>query len=159
MKTKRLILLLLVAVIMLISLSSCQMSHERVLDTLPDYFASFEYLDPNSFRDYTYYCKYYYKNLTSEALNESKYFSIAGASDVEEILLFIENYEMHVSASPEASRVYDFDKSVIGAGDYFYIETIEGKKSGEITYGKFDDYDVYYFDLESQILYYFHNND
>ena len=155
---KKCVLILTVLITVVFILSSCQMSHERVIDTLPDYFAYFEYLDPNSFRDYTFYCKYYYKNIESSTFGGNKYFKQVTNSDISEILQFLNEYEMSVDASPEATKVYDFDKSIITAGDFFYIETLEGKKVGETEYGKFEDYDLYYFDLDEQILYYMHNN-
>ncbi len=149
---------LVIVAVLLISLTSCKMSHEKVIDTLPDYFASFEYLDPNGFRDYTYYCKYYYKNIDANTFDENEYFKIVSDNDIENILSFINEYERTTSSFTEVQRVYDFNKKIIEAGDFFYIYTMEGEKSGAHTYEKFEHYDVYYFDISEQILYYFHNN-
>ena len=58
---------------------------------------------------------------------------------------------MWVREEPDVEAGYDFDISEIEEGDYFYIETDE-------FYDEFGCYDVYYFDMETEILYYFHNN-
>lgn len=157
MKIKKLLIFISISILIFI-MSSCQMAYEKVLDTLPNYFASFEYLDPNGFRDYTYYCKYYYKDVASETFEDNKYFKVASADDVNYILSFINEYEDTTKNFEEVQKIYDFDKNIIKEGGYFYVYTMEGAVSGGVTYEKFDHYDVYYFDLDSQILYYFHNN-
>ena len=73
--------------------------------------------------------------------------------------MFIEDFEGWVEAcGGELKENYDFDKTIITDGDFFYIDTKEGESIGQGTYGKFDNYSVYYFDVDAQILYYFHNN-
>lgn len=158
MKVTKRIALLLVITVLVFTMLSCKMSHEKVLDTLPNYFASFEYLDPNGFRDYTYYCKYYYKDITAETFNDNRFFTLTSHEDVEYILSFIDDYEDETEHYGEVQKIYDFDKSIISEGDYFYVYTMEGTISGGVTYEKFDHYDVYYFDLDAQILYYFHTD-
>ncbi len=56
------------------------------------------------------------------------------------------------------SDEYDFSESNITQGDYVYIKTKEGEKSGNSYYDKFDYYTVYFFDLEQHTLYYIHNS-
>ena len=158
MKIRKLAIILVVVAILTMSLTSCKMEHEEVLDTLPDYFASFEYLDPNGFRDYTYYCKYYFKDISADTFDDNRFFSKVEEGDLEEILSFINEYEDTTKSFEEVSRIYDFDKSILKPGDFFYIKTLEGKMAGERDYEKFDYYSVFYFDLENQILYYFHND-
>ena len=46
----------------------------------------------------------------------------------------------------------------INSGDYFYIYTLEGKPIGQSIYGKYDNYDVYYVDIESCTVYFIHSN-
>ena len=60
--------------------------------------------------------------------------------------------------SQEREKEYDFDINLITEGDYVKIKTKEGKKIGNSKYGKFDDYSVYFFDVETLTLYYIHNN-
>ncbi len=158
MKIKKLTSMLVFVAILAVLLTSCQMEHEEVLDTLPNYFASFEYLDPNGFRDYTFYCKYYFKDISAATFEDNRFFNEVKKDDLAEILSFIDEYESTTKSFEEVSRIYDFDKSVLKTGDFFYIKTLEGEPAGERTYEKFDYYSVFYFDLENQILYYFHND-
>jgi hypothetical protein len=53
---------------------------------------------------------------------------------------------------------YDFDTKCMTGGDFVLIESKEGVSDGNIVYGKYDNYNIYYFDTDSNILYYFHNN-
>ena len=131
---------------------------ELVIASLPDY-ESKEFYTIEGFQDYTDYAKYIYDNITIQDLESSEYFTITTADDVENIILFIEDFEGWVEAcGGELKENYDFDKSIVSEGDFFYIETKEGEPIGQRTYRKFENYDVYYFDVDAQILYYFHNN-
>ena len=57
------------------------------------------------------------------------------------------------------ARKYSFDRNVqINKGDYYYIYTLEGKPIGNSKYRKFDNYDVYYVDIETKTVYYIHAN-
>ena len=131
---------------------------ELVIASLPDY-ESKELYTNDGFQDYTDYAKYTYDNISIQDLESSEYFTITTADDVENIILFIEDFEGWVEAcGGELKENYDFDKTIITDGDFFYIDTKEGESIGQGTYGKFDNYSVYYFDVDAQILYYFHNN-
>ena len=134
-------------------------SHQNsVISSLPDY-ESKEFFTSGGFQDYTDYAEYIYDNITIEDLKSSEYFTITTADDVEEILLHIIDFEAWVEAcGGELKENYDFDKTIVTEGDFFYIDTKDGKPIGQGTYGKFDNYSAYYFDVDAQILYYFHNN-
>ena len=134
-------------------------SHQNsVISSLPDY-ESNEFYTNGGFQDYTDYAKYIYDNITIQDLKSSEYFTITTVDDVEEILLHIDDFEGWVEAcGGELKNNYDFDKTIVTEGDFFYIETKDGDPIGQGTYGKFDNYSVYYFDVDAQILYYFHNN-
>lgn len=133
---------------LLFSLCGCSY-RDPVLASLPDYKNEFFYTD-GGFQDYTDYAKYTYESVTAEEFEDSKYFTATTAEDVEEILLHIDNFEEWVEISEaDLKGNYDFDKTIVAEGDYFYIKT----KAGE-----FDNYSIYYFDIDAQILYYFHTN-
>lgn len=134
-------------------------SHQKsVISSLPDY-ESKEFYTDHGFQDYTDYAKYIYDNISIQDLESSEYFKIITADDVEEIRLHIDDFEEWVEVcGGELKENYDFDKTVVTEGDFFYIETKDGEPVGQGTYGKFDNYSVYYFDVDTQILYYFHNN-
>lgn len=128
------------------------------LVSLPDY-ESKEFYTSGGFQDFTDYAKYNYDNITLQDLESSKYFTITTADDVEEILVYIDDFEGWVEVcGGELKENYDFDKTNVTERDFFYIETKDGQPIGQGTYGKFDNYSVYYFNVDAQILYYFHNN-
>lgn len=126
--------------------------------TLPDYEMK-EYYTSGGFQDFTDYAEYSYDGITPQDLESSKYFTITTVEDVEEILLHINNFKKRVKAcGGELMENYDFDESIVTDGDYFYIKSKHGEPIGQGIYNKFDNYTVYYFDVDKQILYYFHSN-
>ncbi len=134
-------------------------SHQKsVISSLADY-ESKEFYTSGGFQDYTDYAKYTYDNIKIQDLETSEYFTKTTADDIEEILLHIDDFEGWVeTCGGELKENYDFDKTIVTVGDFFYIETKDGEPISQGTYGKFDNYSVYYFDVDAQILYYFHNN-
>ncbi|MBQ4617557.1 MAG: hypothetical protein IJB27_04205 [Clostridia bacterium] len=156
--------LLLLTLTLLLSLCGCTYRlcgytyQDPVLASLPDCKSKVFYTS-GGFQDFTDYAKYTYESVTAQDLKESKFFSETTADDVEEILLHIDNFEEWVETiGEELKDNYDFDKNIVSEGDFFYIETKAGEPIGQGTYDKFDNYSVYYFDIDTQTLYYFHNN-
>ena len=60
--------------------------------------------------------------------------------------------------SADRLREFDFDINDINEGDYVKIKTKEGQKIANGKYEKYDNYSVYFFDIETLTLYYIHNN-
>lgn len=149
---------LLLTIMLLLSLCGCTYQ-VPVLATLPDY-KNKEFYTSGGFQDYTDYAKYTYNSVTVENLESSKYFTVITSEDVDEILLHIDDFEEWVETiGGELKKNYDFDRSIVTEGDFFYIKTKYGEPIGQQgTYGKFHNYSVFYFDIDAQILYYFHNN-
>ena len=128
---------------------------DSVLNSLPDY-ESRAFYTTDGIQDYTDYGKYTYRSVTAQDLEDSGYFSPLTDSDIEEILLYIEDFEVCVSSvGGELEKYYDFDKALVSKGDYFYFKT---KPIDDKPEGKFADYTLYYFHIQTQTLYYFHNN-
>lgn len=146
-------------ILIAVMLGGCGITYQDpILGSLPEY-QSKEFYTSGGFQDYTDYAKYTYDFVPFEDLNASKYFTKTTIEDVEEILLHIDNFENWVEViGDELKENYDFDKTVVSVGDYFYIRTKAGEPIGQGTYGKFSNYTVYYFDVDTKILYYFHNN-
>ena len=148
---------LLLTLILLLGICACSDS-DTVIASLPKYSKEVLYTD-GGFQDFTDYGKYFYESVTAQELEASEYFTAAAEEDVEEILSYIDDFENWVEAADEKLRDgYDFDKAIVSEGDFFCIITKDGEPIGDGAYGKFDDYTVYYFDLDAQILYYFHSN-
>ena len=126
---------------------------------MPDYESKEFYTNEDSFQDYTDYAKYIYDNITIQDLEFSECFTVITVDDVDEITSYIDDFEGWVElCGGDLKQNYDFDKSIVTEGDFFYLDTKYGEKIGQKIYGKFDNYSVYYFDIDTQILYYFHNN-
>lgn len=126
---------------------------DPIIESLSNYERK-EFYTSGGFQDFTDYAKYVYLSTAMQAFENSEYFRAMTAEDVEEVLLYIENFEMWVEIiGGDLQENYDFDKSAVIEGDFLYIETNEGSMSG-----KFDNYSIYYFQTGTQILYYFHNN-
>lgn len=131
---------------------------DDLLSALPGYSSS-EYYTTGGFQDYTDYAKYTYDSLSQEDIIATGYFVTMTEADIPNILSYIENFEGWVEiVGGEVEENYDFDKSILSEGDFFYIKTKEGEPIGQSTYGKFDNYSIYFLDVESSVLYYFHSN-
>lgn len=106
------------------------------------------------FQDYTDYAKYSYGRVD---LDGNKYLRSITSDSKKALLEHIDNFEKWVNAiktgDPTNELVvnYDFDSSVITDGDFVYITDDPG-------YDYLGCYDVYFFDSESNTLFFFHNN-
>ena len=152
---KKVVLIMLAGVILLGSLCLgfiLIIPGDPVLESLPKYSAK-EYYSSGGFQDTTDYAKYTY-HISEEDLQNNEYLLPVESTDVPQIIAYIEDFEEWVLVSQEfPSDSYDFDKEIVSIGDYFYIfnQYQEADKA-------FWNYDVYYFDLETLTLYYFHSN-
>lgn len=114
-----------------------------------------EHYEQDGFQDYTDYAKYIYPS-TEIIVNNNEY----GKVTKEDILIikgYFENFHNWMKTYNRLDE-YDFDESIINEGDYIRIKTKEGKKIGDSKYEKYDNYSIYYFDIETLTLYYIHNN-
>lgn len=114
-----------------------------------------EFYDKQGWMDFTDYCKYYYNNTTTFE-NNSTYRQIS-ESDIDTVSGYFSDFQLWMEEEKRTDE-YDFDINCISKGDYVLIETKEGSKIGQNAYGKYDDYSIYFFDKDSCILYYIHNN-
>ncbi len=145
-------LLFIFTAIIVLLLSACAVVTDKVLLSLGSY-ESKEYYTSGGFQDYTDYAKYTYKNINVE---QNKYFKRIDDLNQWNLILHIENFEEWIEAiadtDPENEVVvaYDFDMSLISNADYYYID--KEPDSG------YENYDVYFIDIETNTLYFFHNN-
>ena len=146
------LLFVLLFLILPLTLSVFFAPKDSILASLPDY-ESKEFYSSGGFQDYTDYGKYTYR-LSESVFTHSPYFRQVDPEDIPTILCYIENFEGWVEiCSDFPKESYDFDISSVEPGDYFYILSHYDEPGKE-----FWNYNVYYFDLDTQILYYFHNN-
>lgn len=145
-------LFLLIFLVLPLMLSAFFAPKDSILASLPEYETK-EFYSCNGFQDYTDYAKYTYQ-VSESVFTHSPYFRKVNEEDIPKLLSYIENFEGWVETCSDFPREsYDFDHSLIEVGDYFYILNRYEEPGKE-----FWNYNVYYFDFETQILYYFHNN-
>lgn len=130
-----------IIIIIFITISFIGSNDSRILD---GYYNSKECWDTESFMDYLDYCEYYYKN--SDAFVNSKDYFIVEEENIEGIKNRFANIEKWMEKSNESNE-YSFDESVISEGDYFYLDN-----------GGYNNYTIYFFDIDSNVLYYGHIN-
>ena len=125
---------------------------DPILASLPECEAK-EFYSSGGFQDYTDYGKYTYR-IYEKTLMENPYFQTVTEADLPRLEGYLDNFENWVAICqdfPQAS--YDFDRGSLEVGDYYYILNRYEEPEKE-----FWCYDLYYFDLDIGILYYFHSN-
>ena len=151
---RRLIVLALVLLFFL-SISACSSisRQDEVLASVGRY-ENKQFWTHGGFQDYTDFGVY---TFSAVKLNDNEYFSTVAEDDIETIGAFVDNFENWVDAikrnAPYDELVlnYSFDCSIIDTDDYFYIYEKEN-------YPKYGCYDLWFFDTQTNNLYYFHNN-
>ena len=113
-----------------------------------------EYYQEDGFQDYTDYAKYTYSSDIFIKINYK--FRKLKEEDIDNIKGYFDNFDYYVRK--EWASKYKFDKSIITEGDYVRIKTKEGEPRANLTYGKYDYYSIYLFDIETLTLYYIHND-
>lgn len=103
----------------------------------------------DNFTDCTDYAKFTYRNVSDEDLKSAESFRKTDKEKMDEILNYITEYESfinNINGMDEVKNAYDFDKAVVNESDYYRMT-----KNGDGSVIA-----LYYFDMESQLLYYFH---
>lgn len=141
-------------IIISILITGCSIEDKAIIN---GYYDKAEHYDSDSFQDYTDYCKYFYNEKYDDKFKNNKLYLQVSEWDISNIISYFENFKEMMSSS-DRSDEYDFSESNITQGDYVYIKTKEGEKIGDSYYDKFDNYIVYFYDLEQHTLYYIHSN-
>lgn len=143
-----------------ISLSACKAPEDKVLMSLGEY-KNNEYYTEGEFQDYTDYAKYYYDFVD---FTENEYFNKIRESDLTKINELLADFELWIEiyrendSSLEIVVNYDFDRSIIDSEDYIYIDSEKFTTTWDDGTTTLANYDIYFYDTQTQILYYFHNN-
>ncbi|MGM9634643.1 MAG: hypothetical protein ACI3YE_00665 [Candidatus Avispirillum sp.] len=142
-----------ISLVLVISLAGCSIPKDDVLDSLGKY-ESKQFFTSGGFQDFTDYAKYCFDSVD---FSDNSYFQIITESSRENLEAHIDDFENWIQAISDTDADnevvvnYDFDRSIISDADYVYIYD-------DPDYAEFGNYNVYYFDVETNILYYFHNN-
>ena len=151
--------IILSLIILISTLSFCTAPEDKVLNSLGEY-KSKEFYTEGAFQDFTDYAKYYYDLVD---FTDNEYFSKIGQADIDVLNEHLDDFESWIEtyregdASREIVVNYDFDRSVIDHEDYLHIESekYDPWDDGNMVFAS---YDVYFFDTQTNTLYYFHNN-
>ena len=141
-----------------ISLTGCEIPADKVILSLGEY-EDHVFYSSGGFQDYTDYAKYYY---AQTKIAENHYLKPIRKTDFTTIDIHLDDFEGWIATiartEPDNKVVlnYDFDRSIIGTEDYIYIDSESHTwPSGHTALVR---YNIYFFDTQTQILYYFHNN-
>ena len=158
MKRIKSTVIILSLIILISTLSSCTAPENKVLNSLGEY-KSKEFYTEGAFQDFTDYAKYYYDHVN---FADNEYFCKIGQVDIDVLNEHLDDFESWIKtyregdASREIVVNYDFDRSLIDCEDYLYIDS--EKHTWDDGYTSLVNYDVYFFDNQTNTLYYFHNN-
>lgn len=150
---KKLFIIFITLMLTLLCVTGCSEPVDLIRDSLGEY-ESAEFFSNGVFQDFTFYDKYVYKEID---LSGNPYFEKITTETKEDLLIHVEDFERWIltfkESDPQAEIVtgYDFDVSCITEDDYLYIED-------DSFYPELGCYDVYFFDMATLTLYYFHNN-
>lgn len=150
----------LIAVVL--SFSACKVPEDKVLISLGEY-KNCVYYTQGEFQDYTDYAKYYYESVD---FTENAFFTKIKDSDLTKINEHLDDFESWIETyrknddSQEIVVNFDFNRTIIDNEDYIYIDSEKMTTTWDngTTTTTLVNYDVYFFDTQTQILYYFHNN-
>ena len=150
---------MVISVGVLSSLTGCiALPQDEVLNSLGEY-KSREYYSSGGFQDFTDYAKYRYDIVEPDG---NPHFEKIQESDLPEIYRHLDDFEEWIAtigtndATNEVVVHYDFDRALIDLEDFFYLYSEEHTWSEGYT--SLVNYNLYFFDSQTSVLYYFHNN-
>lgn len=120
-----------------------------------------EYHNYGWWQDHTVYSKYTFENPN---LENNEYLEQMSEEDIENFNRYIVVYEDWVDVisddvnDRDLVTHYDFDKSIISINDYYYIYDYSYVDPDLEFEPEPCSFDLYFYDTETGILYYFHNN-
>lgn len=154
--------LVLIIIIVISLLFAVRSSDEFYTDTVIDSVGvaiTEDYYQYGWWQDYTIYAKYTFENPEYE---NNEYLKQMSEEDIEKFKYYLTCYGEWLDVidddlkDRELIRNYDFDKSIISTNDYCYINDYT------LTDPEFemkpDSYNLYFYDYETKVLYYFHTN-
>ncbi len=140
------ILSFILVILLLLSFTACT-KNDKVLNSIGKY-SEICFYTHGKFQDYTDYAKY---QLDSPNIDDNKYLKKIDADLIESFEKHLDNYEPFVTEYCLEDIKYDFDRSIITDTDYIYIYD-------DPDYPDYGNYNIWFYDFETKILYYFHTN-
>ena len=109
------------------------------------------YYSDGGFGDYTNYGEYYFNEKTIKRFEKNRKYTRVVEGDIDCIRSYFTNFEDWLKWT-DFEDEYTFDKNTqIDVGDYYYIYNEYEDKT-------YSNYDVYYVDIETNTVYFIHNN-
>lgn len=155
---KRIVVIAFATFLIVILLASCAIQEDPIVASLGDY-ETHVYFSSGEFQDYTDYAKYYFY---SAEVTENLWLEKIQETDLPVINEYLADFEGWIEVLRKSDELdelaanYDFDRTIVETGDYIYIDSEE--RTWEDGHTTLVNYDVYFFDIQSQVLYYFHSN-
>ena len=138
--------------ILFLTLTSCGYPGDDVRYSIGKYGDS-EWYSSGGFQDYTDYGKFYYDSVD---FTQNTYFQKIDASHIPILEEHLDDFENWVALCQELVDHYDFDRSIIDCEDYLYIESESRTWSDGHTF--LVNYNIHFFDTQTNTLFYFHSN-
>ena len=118
---------------------------------LSGYFSSEKYYQKDVFQDTTDYAEYYYEAETDERFRKSKYYGKVTREKGEELCFLLDDFERCLESRKDYGEWYAFRRDFIGEEDYCSI-------TFRYPENKMESYTIYYYDVQTHTLYFFHSN-
>ena len=156
------IILLCLCLCLIFHLTACDLSElfstqeNEVIASLGEK-TSKEFYTSGGFQDFTDFGIYQYSD---PKIEDNEYLKPMTEADIATFANYLEDFEGWVELHNHTEELYlhyAFDSSIIDTEDYFYLYT----NPDYPTYGPNNvcgSYNIYFFDAQSETLYYFHNN-
>ena len=151
-------MLVVCVLIMGLFLTSCNAYEDKILNSLGEY-EKHVYFSEGEFQDFTDYAKYYY---VSTNIDGNTYFTKIQDFDLNKINEHLDDFEGWIEtikdgdSSCEIVINYDFNRDIIDEEDYIYIYS--ETQTWDDGHTSLVNYDIYFLDIQTLVLYYFHNN-
>ncbi len=144
--------------LIIIVLSACGTVTNKVVNSLGD-FIKFEYYSEGELQDYTDYAKYYFDSVD---FTNNNYFKPIQSTDFKVLNEYLDDFENWIENYKKGDALsnlvihYDFNRACVDDNDYLYIASQTHDLNNEKD--EIVSYDVYFYDWQTNILFYFHNN-
>ncbi len=128
--------------------------NDNVHESLGEYTDNEIYMS-DDWIDTNYYEKYYY---SSSPMSDNDYFILLTSRYTGVFFEYIDEYEASINFDEPVNELdenYNFDRSIVDSQDYFYIYDFSMKDD---FYSPFQNFFIYFFDTQTNVLYYFEAN-
>ena len=146
------ILIFLIIIIVGIIFFNNSLNNKNIIN---GYYKAEEHFDTFAIQDSVDYCKYYYTDKYDEIF--TKEYSKISEENINEIKEYFNKFREWMEACDRLNE-YDFDESIIDSNDLYLLYDKFNNNSSSIEYKKFENFTMYFYDINNHVLYYIHAN-